>query len=157
MHIHLKTDRTPPIGKAGFTLIELMVTVSVAAILLAIGVPSFNGFVLNQRVKNASFDIYSMLTYARSEAIKRNNNVTVTAANGGWQNGWSIASGGAVIGQNAGFSNLSVTNASSSITYGNSGHITAAAAMTFEISGGGNTRCITVDLSGMPRSKSGSC
>lgn len=86
----------------GFTLIELMVTLSVMAILLAIAVPSFQSFMLNNRLAASTNDLASALAMARSEAVKRATRVTVcksanteaaspicsTAAN--WQDGWIV-------------------------------------------------------------------
>ena len=76
----------------GFTLVELMVTLSVAAILAAAAVPSYRSFIGSQRVRAASFDMTSVLLQARSEALKRNRAVTVTATGGSWQNGWEMKS-----------------------------------------------------------------
>ncbi|HJW01959.1 MAG TPA: GspH/FimT family pseudopilin, partial [Azospira sp.] len=68
----------------GFSLIELMVTLSVLAIVLVIAAPSFGNFVLSQRVKTASFDVVASLSFARSEAIKQNGNVTIAPTGGSW-------------------------------------------------------------------------
>lgn len=81
----------------GFTLIELMATVTIAAILMAVATPYFRDFVLGQRIRTASYDIASTLTYARSEAIKRNNSVTIAQASGGWQYGWTVSTGAATL------------------------------------------------------------
>lgn len=84
---------------AGFTIVELMITVSLASILLAVAVPSFNQMIVGGRLTAQSNEMVAALSLARSEAIKRNANVTlcradnnstncVTAA-GAWQN-WII-------------------------------------------------------------------
>jgi type IV fimbrial biogenesis protein FimT len=80
-------------GCPGFTLVELMVTVVVAAILAVVAVPSFTSFTLNQRVKATSFELVSVLTYVRSEAIKRNDEITLTANDGDWLQGWTVLAG----------------------------------------------------------------
>src|SRR4051812_16603728 len=74
----------------GFTLIELMVTVAVLVILLAVAIPSMSTFVSSQRVKTSSFDVYAALMYARSEAIKRRSNVSVVSATTDWSSGWTV-------------------------------------------------------------------
>ncbi len=77
-------------SQCGFTVIELMLTVVIAAVLAAIAVPSFNDLILSTRIKNGASDIYGALVLARSEAIKRSTNVTVTPKTGGWVNGWKV-------------------------------------------------------------------
>lgn len=61
----------------GFTLLELVVTVAVAAILLTVAIPSFKtSLAQNQGVTDANI-VLTMLDVARSEAIKHNSNVTL--------------------------------------------------------------------------------
>src|SRR5438094_10037688 len=83
--------------RSGFTIIELMTTMVILGILITIAIPSFNDLIVSTRVKGAASDIYGALTFARSEALKRNINVTVgpVTAGGQWVNGWQVT---AVIG-----------------------------------------------------------
>ena len=88
----------------GFTLVELMVTVSILAILLAIGVPNFRNFMLKQQVAADADTLSSAFRLARSEALKRGGVVTicpspdpsadtpacVSAATTNWSTGWLI-------------------------------------------------------------------
>jgi len=64
-------------NSAGFTLLELMVALTVLALLLGIGVPSFRDFVRNSRMTAAANDIVTDFSIARSEAVKRRVPVTL--------------------------------------------------------------------------------
>lgn len=79
----------------GFTLGELLVTISVIAILLSLAVPSFETVVLNNRRANAVNQLVSTMHAARSEAVTRNQQVTICPSSNGagctggdWQDGW---------------------------------------------------------------------
>jgi type IV fimbrial biogenesis protein FimT len=81
----------------GFTLVELMVTLLVLAVLLGLAVPSFRDAALSSRLTGYANDLVASVQIARSEAIKRNATVTLCAsANGtscqnvGWEEGWII-------------------------------------------------------------------
>lgn len=65
-------------GQAGFSLMEVMVVAAIVAIMAVLAVPSFSGMVQGQRVRNAADTVLSDLRWARSEAIKRGQDVTVT-------------------------------------------------------------------------------
>lgn len=66
---------------AGFTLLELMVTLTVMAIMLGIGVPSFQDMMRRNRLATQTNALISALALARSEAVKRGVRVTVCPAN----------------------------------------------------------------------------
>lgn len=61
--------------QGGFTLIEAMVTVSVMGILLSIAIPSFQSFILNNRLSALTNELATDLYYIRSEALKRRTTV----------------------------------------------------------------------------------
>ncbi|MGA7979665.1 MAG: GspH/FimT family pseudopilin [Chromatiaceae bacterium] len=64
---------------AGFPLVELMVTLAVAAILLTVGVPSFQQLIMSNRLTAAANDMVVAISVARSEAIKHNAAVNLNA------------------------------------------------------------------------------
>ncbi len=76
-----------------FTLVELMVTISILAILSTIAVPSFNSFINNNKLAAVSNDLYSAVSMARSEAVKLKVEVTLSPVNNNWSNGWVITKG----------------------------------------------------------------
>lgn len=144
----------------GFTLIELLVTITVLIILAFIAVPNYNSFVANQRIKTASFDVMSTIVLARSEALKRNTNVTVTPTTGSdWASGWSVTVSTTTLNQQAAFRNLTITGPAS-LSYNSSGRLITAAAASISLSStvsGTTPRCISIDISGRPVSKMGAC
>jgi type IV fimbrial biogenesis protein FimT len=70
---------TFPARASGFTLIELMLTVMIAAILLGIAVPNFRDIIWNNRLTATSNDLLRSTQLARSEAVKRQARVVVCA------------------------------------------------------------------------------
>lgn len=64
----------------GFTLLELMITLSVAAILLTIALPSFRGLMHRSQVSSASNELLGSLAYARTEAVNRGQLVSMCAS-----------------------------------------------------------------------------
>ena len=65
---------------SGFTLAELMLTIAVAGVLAAIAIPNMRDFIRNNRLAAGSNDVLRSLQVARSEAIKRQQVVTVCAS-----------------------------------------------------------------------------
>lgn len=75
----------------GFTLIELMVTIAIAAVLLVIGVPSFVAFQRNSELTSAANSFVAALGAARGEAMKRGRQaVVVPRADNNWTTGWTV-------------------------------------------------------------------
>ncbi|HST28688.1 MAG TPA: GspH/FimT family pseudopilin, partial [Rudaea sp.] len=79
----------------GFTLVELMITIFVAAILVTIALPSFRELVVSNHVTESTNLLLSDLNLARSEAVHRGTQVAVINAAGvgsnNWSGGWKVA------------------------------------------------------------------
>jgi type IV fimbrial biogenesis protein FimT len=89
---------------AGFTLIELMTVITIVAVLMALGVPSYQYVTNTNRISGEVNGLLGDMQYARSEAIKEGQTVTVCASSNStatppacsgstsWQNGWIVFS-----------------------------------------------------------------
>jgi type IV fimbrial biogenesis protein FimT len=75
---------------AGFTVIELIITVAVLAILVAVATPSFRELSLNNRTTSATNNLLADLALARNEAVKTARIGYVSAAGGDWSAGWAV-------------------------------------------------------------------
>lgn len=90
---------------SGFSLLELLVVMAIAAILIGAAVPSYRNFMLSAQRSEASTSLYTSLLKARSEAVKRNQSVFVCRrdyfdnsapppcdedADGTWDEGWIL-------------------------------------------------------------------
>lgn len=149
-------------SQRGFTLIELMTAVSILVILSMAAAPSFREFIANQRVRNASFELMTALTLARSQAITQNASVSLKLKPGSsaWNQGWVVTDGTSTFSSQEAMGSLNITNDGNvtSITYGRDGRIdTSVSATQFTIDSsvamnGVTKRCISVGLSGKPSS-----
>jgi type IV fimbrial biogenesis protein FimT len=78
----------------GFTMVELMVTLVVLAILMAVAAPNLVTFINNSRLRSTHGELTSALTLARSEATKRGTSVVVEAlaptAGAEFSGGWRV-------------------------------------------------------------------
>ena len=80
----------------GFTLIELVITLAVAAVIISVALPGFQRLIQNNRVAAIGDEFTAALTYARMEALKQARRVSICASNDGlvctadWSEGYIV-------------------------------------------------------------------
>jgi len=75
---------------SGFTLIEVMVVVTIAAVLLTMGAPELAEFLAEQRVRTMTCDLASEISFARAKAVETSRRVYMEKTGVSWLNGWRI-------------------------------------------------------------------
>lgn len=148
--------------QTGFTIIELMIVVAIAAILALLAMPSMQDTVLNQRVRKSVSDMHLSLLFARSEAIKRNATINIVRGGATWADGWTVQSGATVLRTNDALSSVTVacdTNANgaadacpATISFTRTGRPASLIEFWSYVNGNDTVimRCVGVSLSGRP-------
>lgn len=154
----------------GFTLPEMLTVIMIIGILAVFAFPAMTKFLATQAVRSASYDLFSDLVFARSEAIARGTNVTIQAVSGtDFKQGWTIteqATNTVLRTQAARDSQIEFTATGNQVTFDRSGRASSLATkMQFNIVPPANVsnpqdymkRCIRLDPSGRPKSSEGAC
>ena len=158
-------------GGRGFSLVELMVALAVAAILLGIAIPSFDSFILKDRLSTYASAFSASARLARSEALKRNTPVTLCKSSNGstcvtsgsWEQGWIVLSGTTVIRhQQAVVTGYLLSSSVGSLTFQPNGFGSTQATLIVCRSSplGGEEREVTVSATGrtaIKKTYTGSC
>lgn len=146
----------------GFTLVELMVTLAIAAILVALAVPSMTSFLAEQAAAGNADELAAAFRFARSEAIKRSASITVCASSDGqacgqdWKAGWIVTtSSGTVLRVQNGLAAMSsLTGGVDTATFTSTGLVTGltdgSSSFTFVPTGGDTSlqRVVQLDVQG---------
>ena len=149
----------------GFTLVEMVIVLLIVAMLSVIAAPSLASIIVAQRLRAAGSDLTSSLYLARSEAIKRNVNVTVRPLSGEeWNGGWEVTTAGGeqLDRRHVPGPRVRVTQAPDAIVYTSSGRLEPLGGARVEFSDeeeqpGITPRCVIVDTAGVPRLEARSC
>lgn len=71
-------------------MVEAVVVIALIAIIAALALPGYTSFIGTMSAKTVAFDLIGDLTMARSEALKRNETITIAPLAGDWANGWQV-------------------------------------------------------------------
>ena len=140
----------------GFTLVELMVTLAVLAVLIGIALPSFSSWLRNIEIRNAAESVLNGVQRARAEAVGRNASVAfVLSENSSWAINL-VSTGAAIESRSAADGSQNVTrtvtpNPSSTVTFSNLGVVIAnadasAQLQQIDFSGPSATRSLRVTI-----------
>ncbi|KAA3597687.1 GspH/FimT family pseudopilin [Stenotrophomonas maltophilia] len=163
----------------GFTLIELMVTIAVVAVLAAIAFPSFQSTIRSSRVSSTNNEVLGLLSLARSEAIRSNRGGGVcgssdgASCDGGWSGGMlafadangdgALSAGETVLRFVSGNPKLKITGPATEIAFDGRGRRRASAEQDVRLEpdvcskGAVHKRTLTVNASGQIRSTKEAC
>jgi type IV fimbrial biogenesis protein FimT len=150
-------------AQRGFTLVEAITVMSIVAILAGVSASSFIWLNQTTQIRGAAFDLVADLDFARSEAVKRNDDVVVAPVNGAWANGWTVTAAGNVLRQRAALgAQVSFAAAPGTLTFDGAGRASLVTVGNFQLcppDGGGaqNGRTVRIDASGLSRSTKSNC
>jgi type IV fimbrial biogenesis protein FimT len=167
-------NKIPLVCFKGFTLIELIVTLTIAGILMAIAAPSMQSFVSGSRLTTQVNDLLADINISRSEAIKRNTTAGICAtASGGtsciastnWANGWMVYADVSGVTtpiktHEALSGNNTLTGSTGIVTYDKSGVLTSGSGVfvfTLCDPARKKTRVVTVATTGRPTITESTC
>jgi type IV fimbrial biogenesis protein FimT len=135
----------------GFTLIELMVTLAILAVLLGAAAPSFSALISSQEMRSASSSLQSALVKTRSEALKRNANVTLAPASlADWKAGWKVSAAATTLAESGPVTAVAIAGPASVVFQGSGRLTNNSNDAVFKLSStqSDEIRCVWIALSG---------
>ena len=116
-------------SQSGLTLIELLITLAVVSVLIALVAPRFGSMTTANKLAATANALATDIAYTRNEAVTRNGIVTITANAGDWINGWQITDATGTVLRDVGpiSASITLTNPSgiTSIAYQSNGSQTS--------------------------------
>jgi type IV fimbrial biogenesis protein FimT len=165
--------------QAGFTVIEMMTTITILAILVAVALPSFGYLAASTKVKGAATELYLAMIRARSEAVKRNRAVAIIAVSGDkdiWHSGWRVIADGnndgdyvdaatidRIVYEQGELKRVTIGMATDTVVFRPDGRVSSPAVVEFAIAAEDQdrktelVRCVETDLTGRPYVKQEAC
>lgn len=80
-------------SSTGFTLVEMLIVMAILAILVGVGMPTFNDSMRDRRLGAVTSEYISAVYIARNESLTRRQQITLAPLAAGWQAGWTISDG----------------------------------------------------------------
>jgi len=138
-----------PSNTRGFTIIELVIAISVLALMVTLAAPMYKSMTATNRTRAAAYSLVASLALARSEAVKRNAAVSVLPLGTGWQDGWEVEAGGNTLSKNEPAPHLVLSGPMSGVSYQPNGRLSTPGFVLFTVSAtSGYTRCVVIDPGG---------
>ena len=157
-------------GQRGLSLVELLTGLVILSVLVSLAAPSFSRMVAEQRLRQVGSELRISLATARSEAVKRNEAVSLIKQGSDWSTGWCIEAGDApsctaqpIQQFNVASDQITVlkdgVSAGTKVNFNAWGRVTSCPAFQLSTIAAGSacTLCLVVTTDGRVESQAGSC
>ena len=154
----------------GLSLLELLAALVIVSILVSLAAPSFSQMMAEQRLRQVASELRLSLVAARSEAVKRNERVSLVKQGDAWSRGWCVEAGTATTCSAAPLQAFNVAASNVTVAKDNSvsgspvgfnawGRVSACPKFSITTTAGGATCgvCLVVSTDGRISSFSGEC
>jgi type IV fimbrial biogenesis protein FimT len=136
----------------GFTLVELMVTVAVIAVILVIGVPGIANMKRSGDLVTTSKDLVGALNFARAEAVRQGLTIDVNPiTSGSWADGWRVELGGTAIREFEApppGSSVTLTTGAAPVSFAGLGNVITTSCFDVSVTGSSSVRSVDISPAG---------